>query len=996
LNLQHLVDILGSSVREVSVSRSECASLPVIGLYTHARRVEPGGLFVAIPGFSADGHDFIDEAVNNGASTVLAQRPVNCSVPVVVVENGRKALSRVAAEWYGHPSRILHLTGITGTNGKTTVSYLLESMLQAAGKNVGVIGTVNYRYGGRTWPNPVTTPDALDLQRLLHRMLADGVTHVVMEVSSHAIDLHRVADCSFNTAVFTNLTQDHLDYHGDMERYWQCKRRWFTDSLRSQPADAPVTTVINHDNAHGRELAAGLSGSGMSEIVVASTPPPDETATSVIAQNTAVDLSGIRGNLLIEGEATGFASPLVGPYNLENILCAAGAALAAGVSPASICAGIGRCDCIPGRLEQVPDAAAGRHIYVDYAHTPDALENVLATLSSLATGRIIAVFGCGGDRDRAKRPLMGEIAGRYADLAVITSDNPRSESPQAIIEQIEAGIRVVTTNRCSVEDAISGTVSRGYVVESDRKAAIALAVRAARANDILLIAGKGHETYQILAQGTVSFDDREVVRNCLAADTVPGRAAAAVREPSWQWQATDMLAATGGILLSGSREQRFRSVFTDSRQEVQNGLFLALKGEHHDGHRFAGELVTAGTRGVIVNLASIPSLPLDEWKAAGAVCIGVNDSLQALGRLARFNRRRAALPVAAITGSNGKTTTKEMTAAVVRQGYRTLASKGNFNNEIGLPLTLLDLSPHHTAAVLELGMNHAGEMDRLGAICEPDLVVITNVGPVHLEGLGSIQGVMHAKGELLAHLRYGGTAVLNGDDPHVRPLAATTCNTVLLFGTDARADVRAEKIRTVRGGLALVIRTPLGTFEATLAAPGRFMAYNALAATAVGHLLGLSNREIAAGLERFRMPPGRLNISIAPRGFTLIDDTYNANPVSMKAAIATLTDLKADHRAILVAGDMFELGGDAAHLHRDVGHAAGRAGLFHLFATGENAPHVAAGAREAGMPAQAVTVGNVDDISTRLETMLRRNDWVLVKGSRGMRMERVVHRIKEL
>jgi UDP-N-acetylmuramyl-tripeptide synthetase len=481
----------------------------VNSLHSRAQNVKPGGLFVAIQGFAADGHDYIDRALANGAVAVVVQKPVRLSpgVPAIEVADTRRALAALAARFYGHPSEKLVVVGITGTNGKTTTSYLIERILLQAGYAPGVIGTVNYRYDGETYDNPVTTPESLDLQRIVGRMLAAGVTHVILEVSSHALDLHRVDGCWMDVGVFTNLSQDHLDYHKDMETYWRCKKSLFTDILRSGPKQKRAAAVINRNDPKGEEL---VRIAGLKKITVGDAR--DNTVRSDISKQ---DLSGIAGRIETPAGSFDFQSSLVGRFNCENILCAAGVAVALDLSPAAIKAGIENTAVIPGRLEPIPNQGQ-RFVYVDYAHTPDALRNVLAALTTIAGRRVLCVFGCGGDRDRGKRSQMGKIAAQMCDLAVVTSDNPRSEPPLVIIDQILIGTRQVCPREYRAAELGNGTPEKGYTVEPDRRKAIRLAIAASRPGDTVLIAGKGHETYQILGGRTIAFDDRTVAAQALS------------------------------------------------------------------------------------------------------------------------------------------------------------------------------------------------------------------------------------------------------------------------------------------------------------------------------------------------------------------------------------------------------------------------------------------------------------------------------------------------
>jgi UDP-N-acetylmuramoyl-tripeptide--D-alanyl-D-alanine ligase len=415
------------------------------------------------------------------------------------------------------------------------------------------------------------------------------------------------------------------------------------------------------------------------------------------------------------------------------------------------------------------------------------------------------------------------------------------------------------------------------------------------------------------------------------------------------WTINEILEATGGELLCGDETQRFEKVCIDSRSIDPNDLFVAIVGEVHDAHAFISDVVEQGARGLMVNSQKARDLPVSAWQTQNIACVAVSDTTRALGDLAAFHRARTDAAIIAITGSNGKTTTRQMTAAVVARKFNTLSTIGNYNNQIGVPLTLLRLAPEHRWAVVELGTNSPGEIARLAQICAPDIGVITNVGPAHLEGLSSLDGVMREKGQLLDHLKPEGKAVLNADDRRVSKIAARTKKDVLFFGLSDKATIRATAVNEKSSGISFNLNLPRESLTVNLKVAGHFMVVNALAAAAVGQMLGLPAAEIKAGLETFEPAWGRMNILQTASGIHVIDDTYNANPDSMKAAITTLTSLRANNRSVFVAGDMLELGAQTESLHRQVGVWAATANISKLLVTGEYAEAVAGGAKEAGM-----------------------------------------------
>ncbi len=464
------------------VARTDDADPEITDVAYRTSDVSPGALFCAVPGTRADGHDYVGEAAANGAAACLVEREVDAPLARVVVESVRAAMGPIAAELFAHPDRELTLVGVTGTNGKTTTTYLLESIFREAGLAPGVIGTTGVRLDGTPIPQDRTTPEAPDLHRLLRRMADAGVRAVAMEVSSHGLEQHRVGGARFACAAFTNLSQDHLDYHGSLEAYLAAKARLFTSGLADRAA-------VNVDDPAGRTLVR----------------PELDTLTFGIDAEDA-DLRAERVRVSAEGVAfradgLDVVSSLRGRFSVYNALAAMATARQVGLPDDAIVRGIAELSGVPGRIEPV-EAGQDFLVLVDYAHTPDSVENVLAAARPLAAGRLIVVLGCGGDRDRGKRPLMGEAATRGADLAVITSDNPRSEDPLAIIAEIEPG------------------AARGggeYVVEPDRREAIRLAFSRAAAGDVVVIAGKGHESGQEFADRTLPFDDRVVAREELEA-----------------------------------------------------------------------------------------------------------------------------------------------------------------------------------------------------------------------------------------------------------------------------------------------------------------------------------------------------------------------------------------------------------------------------------------------------------------------------------------------
>jgi murE/murF fusion protein len=1009
--LQHLLAgveyICDSSIEDIGIT----------GLCSDSRQVQPGCLFAALKGSAADGHNFLRQAVSSGCSALLVNRDWQDSVrdaqflsqvPVVAVADTRAALGYIAANFYDHPDRELTMIGITGTNGKTTTSFLVESMLKACGRRPGVIGTVNYRYPDQDnnfieEAAPFTTPESPTLYALLRKMADEQVTDVVMEVSSHGLAQSRVAGMGFDIAVFTNLSRDHLDFHPDMHRYFSSKRLLFTDYLKpgarivimvapAETGSEKVTSGGGTDRNWGRQMHQELTDLFQSR----HDSPPITTCgleddCDVYPRNYSMDIRGITADIKCPGGSLSLKTPLAGEFNLRNLLCAIAIGLAHDEKMDCIQRGLEEVKTVPGRLERVDPgetAAPGPAVFVDYAHTPDALENVLTTLLQLQPRRLVCVFGCGGDRDPGKRVLMGEIAGRLCDVVLATSDNPRSENPEMILAEIERGLAQTGLQKGSASKILSSIRGRGYDIISNRHLAISTAIRFADPDDLILISGKGHENYQISSKGKIFFDDRiEAEMQLQAKFGLP-----------LAWKVPWVQQITGGHLLSPvATPVTFRNISTDTRAMHTGDLFVALQGEQFDGRMFCQKAVEKGAAGLLINGLPGGNAPVLDFQPPVPVLL-VPDTLAALGQLgATLRRWNSNLQVVAITGSSGKTTVKEMTASILEQNRVVLKTEGNFNNLIGLPLTLLRLQPEHEIAVLEMGMNRPGEIADLTAIGAPDIACIINVQEAHLEGLGDIQGVAQAKNELFAGLTPEARVAVNLDDAIVTSLAAKLQQEKITFGLHPDAFVCATDIKSQgANGMTFTLHVGRESREVTIRALGKHNVTNGLAAAALAHGAGSSIDEIAAGLAAFQPYEKRVRVETLPSGVRILNDCYNANPASMLAALNTLIDLKKNHRAVAVLGDMLELGDKSNEAHATLGRTVQELGFDFLAAYGSQAQNMANSAKDAGMaPAAAKNFSSKKELAAWLQKLLREglltsDDWILIKGSRGMRMEEVL------
>ncbi len=984
------------------------AEVNISAVTSDSRETAGGSLFVALAGQKSDGHDFLQQVVQNGCTAIIVEVGKNPflkddKICVIEVEETRSVYAEIVAAYYEHPAREMNFIGITGTNGKTTVTYLLEAIFERLSYSVGVIGTVNYRYRNksgqkRVFPAPFTTPEPRILQKLLREMADEGVRYVVMEVSSHALVQQRLGDVKYDVAAFTNLSHDHLDYHVDMEDYFSAKTRIFTNHLKSDGSAVIVHTGsggVQHNGWAGKMIDVCKK----QKVAFLKTVGGEKGGIKLLKMDAR--LNGTSYTLHTPQGEVSVTSSLAGSFNVDNGMTAMAIALELGLDVHDAASGLSRAKNVPGRLQQIDTADEKDFkpcVFVDYAHTPDALEKVLQTLQELPHGELICVFGCGGDRDKDKREVMGGIAARLCDAFIITDDNPRTESAGIILQQIAAGATregVAEQSRSWLKQRKDG--DKGFIVHGNREEAIVAAVDSASAADIILIAGKGHEKYQITGEGKIFFDD------CLVA----GEALS-----SWTVQSISKALGTG--IFPGNGKKRLNDVSTDSRSLQQDDIFVALKGENFDGHAYLQQAIDQGA-GAIVMERHCKVATLEKKLPV----YSVDDTLMALGNLAGYRRhyfRSVTKPVVVgITGSCGKTTVKEMTASIFEEKWpdgpevpqgRVLKTRGNFNNLIGLPLSLFPLGARHRAVILEMGMNIPGEITRLAQIADPEISCIVNIHAAHLEGVKSIEGVARAKEELFAGTGPKGTLVINLDDKRVRECSEKYIQKKITFtmkpeGQEFEPDLWVTEIsRTPAGGSRYSLH--IGELERVveLHVPGEHNIANSLTAAAIAHAAGLSIDEIAAGIGKFRAADKRMVVVESSFGYSIINDTYNANPASMAAGLATLEKLTSGNR-IAILGDMLELGAASREAHREIGRLAFQKGVTYLVCTGEYSGELIDGALTAGMDADTVKECNdKKEILAWIKRLheaekIRVGDWFLVKASRGRRFETIVEQLVE-
>lgn len=931
----------------------------------------------------------------------------------------------VAAAFYGRPSERLSVTGITGTNGKTTVARGLARSLAWRGRTSVAVGTLGIHRFDRREDQIVeqtlaqaglTSLDAVSLQRHLAQCLADGVQEVVLEASSIGLLQGRLAGCRFKDVALTSFSQDHLDVHKTMDDYARAKSLLFAapglhGSVRARPiaGQSALPAVLGEGTAI-LWVKVAVDDEGTPAYSPATAAQNDELIVFASAQGA----QGTRIAIALPRQPRSTVDCWFGPpgaHNLQNAAVVAGLLYRRGFSAEEILDCLAQFETPPGRMQAVHVAAAagqphGPAVYVDYAHTPDALQQALAGLRPVARargGQLICVFGCGGDRDPGKRPLMGAQAALGADWMVLTSDNPRHESPAAIVQEVLSGVPSDARRRC--------------LVELDRGRAIECAIDMATAADVLLIAGKGHETTQEIAGRTLPFHD--------------GAFAASVLVGWYPMPTVSMLLdgltrqglTTGrryGSALGPGAGRPPVSVSIDSRTVPPGAVFIALPGERVDGHDYLAQAFAQGAVAALVSRA-----PTDLQQADGLLgpCIEVTDTQAALSALSVQWRGAWRGRLAAVTGSNGKTTVKEMSAAVLRAAHGSSAvwaTPGNLNNHLGVPLSLLGLRARHRVAVLEIGMNHPGEISGLAALASPDLALVTNAQREHQEFMASVRACAEENAQTFQWVSPGGSVVVPRDPDH-EPLwwemtQGRSDLHHLRFGLTQDACAHdssgytAECLADVEATLPLAFGLQLVPQQAqqaendpqflqpaaghvALLGIGRHLARNASGAAALGLGLGISMEAVVRGLNSFVPVAGRGRVHALDAQQWLVDDSYNANPDSVLAAIAALASVEG--MRALVLGDMGEVGDQGPAFHAEVLQAAQAQQISSVLVFGKAATE-AAHRTGIGQPfgdIEALITALTDWLDHRPSPMCETRQTVWVKGSRFMRMERVVQAI---
>lgn len=922
--------------------------IEITGLTPDSRKVEKGFLFAALNGVKMNGADFLADACAKGAAAAFipsGMTPPDLPMIFIPVDDVRLALAKACGEFYAPQPDVV--VAVTGTNGKTSTANFTRQIWEFLGKKAACVGTLGVVTNDFSAYGSLTTPDSVTLHTELQDLARRGYQHTAIEASSHGLDQHRIDGLRIAAAAFTNITRDHLDYHKTMENYLQAKLKLFDRPLSSQ------TAVLNADIPEYPQIADYCRSKGLKIIDYG------KKADALKLVDSQMDTNGQMLTLEIFGRPQTVRLPLAGTFQAMNALCALGLAIAAGEDAEQATAALAELKGAAGRLEFIGERKNGASVFVDYAHTPDALETVLNALRPHTEKRLHVVFGCGGDRDTGKRPQMGKICNDLADVVYVTDDNPRSEDPVAI------------------RSAILPACPKGIDI-GNRALAIRTAIAGLESGDILVIAGKGHETGQLIKGVMHPFDDREEARKAIDEADAP------------LWTAKEIAEAAGGRIAA---DFDVSGVCIDTRTLKTGDLFVALPGEKTDGHDYAAAAIAKGAAGVLVSY--IPA-DVDPEQA-----IVVPDVLKALEDMARRARARTKAKIIAVTGSSGKTSTKEMLKTALGAVGKTHTTLGNLNNGIGMPLTLARMPADADFAVIEMGISHSGEMTELTRLARPDIAVITMIGSAHCEYFKTLENTARAKAEIFKGMDENGTVFLNADDSQFALLKkeAQKCGLkdIRSFGSRADDDIALLNAAQTDGESTVSVKINGEAYTYALRLAGMHQVQNSLAVAGVLRALNVDLASALQALGQLRPVKGRGERFVLPCDggtFTLIDDAYNANPESMRAAIRVLGGLSPANggRRIAVLGDMLELGKDAGKIHESLANVLVENKIDRVYAVGENCGLLFNALPESMQGAKKQTSA---ELAAVIRPEIKAGDIILVKGSFGSKMAAVVEKLKE-
>ena len=940
---------LGNLLKSVSKNYQ---NIPVGGICFDSRKIKKKDIFFAIKGNQTSGTKFINEAISCGASAIISNKKVklkNHQIPLLVVNDVRKSLSEACSNFYKKkPSNII---AVTGTNGKSSVAdffYQILGLNKIPVASIGTLGILSKNYNKKT---NLTSIDPLSLHKNLQILAKNKVNYVILEASSHGLKQKRLNNLNISTGIFTNFSHDHLDYHKNMQSYFNSKMYLFRNLLKKNSK-----IITNEENKEFKTIKNIANRRRIKKITIGTTSGDLKILHHKYKGNKQIVKVSMNLKIFL------LEIPLIGFFQVKNLLMAILAAACCGLSQNKIFRLIHKIKPVPGRLECVANLNNNSNIIVDFAHTPDALEQSLIALKKQFRKKIILVFGCGGERDKKKRLIMGKIAKKYCRKIFVTDDNPRNEDP------------------AKIRNDIMKTCKKLAVDIGSRKKAIKIAIKELMSDEILLVAGKGHENTQDYGNKIINFSDKKVIKEIIKKRKFFSR------ESYWTQEIAKKVFKNNNL-----KNVNYDGVSINTKTIKKNNLFFAIRGKNTDGHRFVREALKKGAIKSVIS-KRIKQLSSNKF-------IKVKNTFSSLNRLAKITRDNSSAQIIGITGSVGKTTLKNLISFALRNYGEVYHSPHSYNNKFGVPLSLSNLKRNTEYGVFEIGMSKKGEIDNLSKIVKPEIAIITNISEAHFENFDSLKDIAKAKAEIINNVLKGGNIILNKDSKFFSFLSNKANKkgiNVISFGHKKKSDIFLLGIKKIRNHcrLKVIVKNKIFYFD-TKYSTSSFI-NNILACISILSTFNLNLNKMKKKFVNFEIPDGRGDIKVVRKfnkRFKFIDESYNANPLSMISAIKNMNDYKRknNEKKLVLLGDMLELGKHSKKLHKTLSTVINRSDIDKVFVYGK---YIRETFNSLSTNKKGKVFDNLKEAYDHFGKIVHNNDLLMVKGSNATGLNRFSKNIK--
>ena len=942
--------LLGNLLKSVS---KDYQRIPTDGISFDSRKVKKRDVFFAIKGNKTSGTKFINDAISKGASAIISSKKEkyrNSQIPLILVKNVRKTLSEACSNFY--KKKPANIIAVTGTNGKSSVVdffYQILNLNKVSVASIGTLGIFSKSYNKKT---NLTSIDPLSLHKNLQILTKNKVNNVILEASSHGLVQNRLNNLNIKAGIFTNLSHDHLDYHKNMQSYFNSKMYLFKNLLKKNSK-----IITDEDNKEFKIIKKIANRKRIKKITIGSNSGNIKILHNKYKQNKQIVKISINSKIF-ELEV-----PLIGFFQVKNLLMAILAASVCGLNQKRIFNQIHKIKPVPGRLECVATLNNNSNIVVDYAHTPDALEQSLIALRKQFKREIVIVFGCGGERDKKKRFAMGKIAGKYCRKIFVTDDNPRNEDPKEIRNQIMKGCKKLAVDIGS------------------RKKAIKTAIKELASNEILLVAGKGHEETQDFGNKIINFSDKKLIKEII------NKRRLSFKKNYYQNFLLEKIFGNNNL-----KNINYDGVSINTKTIKKNNLFFAIRGKNTDGHKFAKEAIKKGAAKLVVS-KKIKQLSNNK-------VIKVKNTFSSLNNLAKITRDSSSAEIIGITGSVGKTTLKNLISFSLKNYGKVYHSPHSYNNRFGVPLSLSNLKSNIDYGIFEIGMDKKGEIDNLSKIVKPEIAIITNISEAHFKNFNTLKDIAKAKAEIINNISKGGNIILNKDSKFFSFLsnhAKKNGINVTSFSLKKKSDIFLLGVKKIKNYFRLKINVKNKIFYFNTKYSTNNFINNVLACISTLSVLNLNLNKMKKKFISFKIPEGRGDIKLVKKfnkRFKFIDESYNANPLSMMSAIKNMNYYNGNknHRKLVFLGDMLELGKKSKRLHRALSVVINRSNINKVFVCGK---HIKETFNYLSANKKGKIFKNLKEAYDHFGKILHNHDLLMVKGSNATGLNQFSKNIKK-